>query len=114
MVNHNSKRYVEECFMETDLNWAIIAPGYFMGMTFLIIPAFATSSKLNLMFMPGFNRKTPFSCLALQDLSEAVAGVIGRQSFKDAASGLLKVPTRGAREMHPEDGYGCGEDAAIL
>jgi len=92
----------------------IIEPGYFMGMTFLIIPAFATSSKFNLMFMPGFNQKTPFSCLALQDLSEAVAGVTEQQSFKDAVSGLLKVLTRGVREMHPKHGYGCREDAAIL
>ena len=52
--------------------------------------------------------------MALQDLSEAVASVIEQQLFKDAVSGLLKVLTRGVREMHPKDGYGCGENAAIL
>lgn len=66
------------------------------------------------MLMPGFNQKTPFSCLALQDLSEAVASVIEQWSFKDAVSGLLKVLTRGVREMHPKDGCGCGENATIL
>ena len=94
MVNHNSKRYVEECLMETDLNWAIIEPGYSMGTTFLIISAFAASSEFNLTLLPGFNQKTPFSCLALQDLNEAVAGVIEQRPFKDAVNGLLKVLTR--------------------
>lgn len=112
MVNHNSKRYVEKSLMETDLNWAIIEPGYFTGMTFLTISSFAISSEFILILMPGFKQKTPFSYLALQDLSETVASVIEQRSFKDAVSGLLKVLTRGVREMHPEDG--CGENAAIL
>ena len=100
--------------METDLNWAIIGPGYFTGMTFLTISAFAISSEFILILMPGFKQKTPFTCLTLQDLSEAVAVIIEQRSFKDAVNGLLKVLTCGVREVHPKEGYGCRENAAIL
>ena len=76
MLNHDSKRYVEEYLMETDLNWTIIEPGHFMDTTRPSISAFATSTEPELVFMAGFNPKTRFSCLALQDLGEAVARII--------------------------------------
>ena len=70
MLNHDRKRYVEEYLMETDLNWTIIQPSHLMDMMRPTISAFATSNEPELVFTAGFNPKTRFSSLALQDLGE--------------------------------------------
>jgi uncharacterized protein YbjT (DUF2867 family) len=76
MLNHDGKRYVEEYLMVTDLNWTIVQASHFMDMMRPRVSAFATSSEPEHVFTASFSPKTRFSCLALQDLGEAVARII--------------------------------------
>jgi uncharacterized protein YbjT (DUF2867 family) len=76
LLNHDGKRYVEEYLMDMDLNWTIVQPGHFMEMMEPSVSGFAASSEPEHVFMASFSPKIRFSCLALQDLSEAVARII--------------------------------------
>lgn len=94
MLNHDRKRYVEEYLMETDLNWTIVQPSHLMDMMRPSISAFATSTEPELVFVAGFNPRTRFSCLALQDLGEAVALIIEqREKHYFALYPLVSVET---------------------
>lgn len=75
MMNHDCKRYVEEHLMESDLDYTILQPTHFMDM----FPAGLLLSQSEPVYRANWNTSIRFSFIALQDLAEAAAKVVGER-----------------------------------
>ena len=72
MVNHDSKRYVEEALVESGLNYTVVQPTHIMDN--ISIKDLAEQDKP--VYKSRYNPDTKFSYLCLADLGEAVANIL--------------------------------------
>ena len=76
MVNHDSKRYIEEYLSESGLPYTVIQPTHIMETTDL-----ASLMKQDEPVMPRFwNPSTTFSMVCARDLGEAVANIFNERA----------------------------------
>ncbi|KAL2022920.1 hypothetical protein VTK56DRAFT_4135 [Thermocarpiscus australiensis] len=71
LMNHDSKRYVEEYLIESGLNYTIIQPSHILDQ----LPVQLLLQQQSPVFPASFDPKTTFSFTVLQDLAEAIAKI---------------------------------------
>ncbi len=114
MLNHDSKRYVEEYLMETGLSYTIMQPTHFMDTQAPQISGLAKSDAKELTYVVNWDPEVKFSCIALRDLGEAAAKIIEeREKHYFASYPMVSMTPKTYTEMIQIAGKAIGKPMKI-